>query len=127
MKTKAVYQTDQRGFFLYESEAHELALAPGYFNIPNGAYELKPPATGAGMVARWLEDGWSLVEDHRSDILYYIKTPATEETPALIEQYVIGTEATADGELVSYDGGGPIPAWLTDVAPAAPAVPALEQ
>ncbi len=118
MKSKDVYQADPAGFFLYKTTAYELALAPGKFNVPNLAYEDAPPVAGPGMVARrTAEGGWQLVEDHRTDILYYLKTAASDEEEAIFEQYQIGTEIEIDGEQVSYDGSGPLPDWLTDIAP----------
>ena len=42
---KTVYQANDDGLFLYETVANELALTPGSFNIPYGAFEDAPPAT----------------------------------------------------------------------------------
>ncbi|WZB70777.1 hypothetical protein WJ968_37155 [Achromobacter xylosoxidans] len=41
---KKVYQTDSDGLYLYESIANELAMTPGRFNVPFGAYEDAPAA-----------------------------------------------------------------------------------
>jgi len=113
-----VWQTDPVGFLLYATKAFELALQPGTYNVPYGALIKEPPQAPAGYVAR-AENGtdWVLVEDHRFDTLYYVKVAATESEPAVIEQYQMRAEVRADGELVSYDGGGPIPGWLTATAP----------
>lgn len=45
---KTVFQTNDDGLFLYESMANELALTPGAFNIPYGAYEDMPPRPWPG-------------------------------------------------------------------------------
>lgn len=110
MATKIVYQTDNDQIFIYETLAHELALAPGQYNIPYGAYEDAPPAVAAGQCARRTADetAWEVVEDHRSDTLYLVDGGA---------QYSRGSVVEVDGLDVSYPGWGPVPAWLTDVAP----------
>jgi hypothetical protein len=101
---KVVYQTNHYGLFLYETVANELALEPGSFNIPYGAHESAPPPTEAGTVARWDDDAWTVVEDHRGDALF-VKSSGTP--------YELGSEATVNGEAVSYPGWGPVPGWLT--------------
>lgn len=105
MNTITVYQADADGFFLYESKASELALDPGHFNVPFGAVPAEPPSVSSGQVARLMNGEWTVVEDHRSDMLYVIATGAS---------YQVGTNVHGQ----SYDGGGPIPVWLTDVQPA---------
>lgn len=115
--TKDVYQTDALGFFMYQTIANELALAPGHFNIPFGAYEEKPLPAPAGMVSRRVAGQWAHVEDHRTDVLYYEQTPGAEDQSAVVLQYQIGQVVEVGGVDVSYDGGGPLPEWLTDVAP----------
>jgi len=109
---KTVYQTDVDGLYMYPTVANELDLAPGYYNIPYGAYEDEPPAAPDGMVARRVGDEWELVQDHRRTELWLA-------TGAL---YTIGQETEVDGETVSYPGWGPLPDWLTDVEP----TPAVE-
>lgn len=85
---------------------------------------VKPPAIPDGHVAKWVtelhhvtdtpnygEEGtgsWEVVEDHRKDKLY------TEDG-----EYKIGD----DYEGQSYDGLGPIPAWLSTEAPEQPVEP----
>lgn len=105
MNTIPVYQADANGFFLYESKASELALDPGNYNIPFGAVVAAPPKCPAGEVARLVNGEWAAVEDHRDDTLYVVGTNA---------KYTLGS--VVDGQ--SYDGGGPLPEWLTDVEPA---------
>lgn len=114
MKIKTVYQTDQYGFFLYPTDAHELPLSPGDFNIPYGAYEGAPPVCAAGLVARRTSDGWVAVEDHRRDQLFVLDGSGV---------YEMGSQVEVDGESVTYDGGGPVPSWLTADAPVPPIEP----
>ncbi len=114
MKTIPTWQTDLSGFLLYTALANELAMQPDHYNIPFGAYDNEPPEAPDGHVVRRIDDDWVIVEDHRSDTLYLVDTGV---------QYQIGTEVQMGVDLLSYDGGGPIPDWLT-VEP--PAVPELE-
>lgn len=98
---KAVFQTDSDGLFQYETVANELALTPGTFNIPYGAYEDTPPQATAGKCARRLGNTWALVDDYRATPLWLVDTGLP---------YSVGTEyAGIDGK-VSYPGWGPIPA-----------------
>lgn len=112
---KAVFQTDNDGLYLYQSAANELALTPGAFNIPYGAYEDAPPAPPTGKWALRQGDAWTMVEDHRTTPLWVVETGS---------RYSIGTEVDgADGK-VSYPGWGTLPAWLTVVEPTPPVEPA---
>jgi len=106
---KTVYQTDVDGLFLYATTANELALAPGLYNIPFGAYEDAPPAAPAGQVARRTGDAWELVEDYRGVRLWLADSGML---------YTIGQEVEVGGESVSYPGWGALPGWLTDAEPA---------
>ncbi|MFY3535570.1 hypothetical protein, partial [Achromobacter denitrificans] len=109
MKQKTVYQTDNEGLFAYETLANELALAPGVYNIPYGAYEDAPPPAPAGMVQRRADgQAWSLVEDHRDARLWLAATGAP---------YSRHEEVEIDGVVSQYPGWGPVPAWLTLVEP----------
>lgn len=120
MRSIPVWQADDKGFLLFETVANELVLDPGEFNRPYQSYDERPHEEPPGMVNRRnlpVNDAWVLVEDHRADILYYVHTPATEEKPAVINQYHLDQVVLVDGVQVSYDGGGPVPDWLTDVAP----------
>ncbi|WP_353191951.1 phage tail protein [Pandoraea pnomenusa] len=109
MEEKTVYQTDAAGFFLYRTTAHELFLSPGEFNVPYGAVEAEPPAANDGSVPKWDGEKWMIVEDHRQKSLYVVATGAA---------YTLGDTVELNSESVTYDGGGPIPAWLTLDAPA---------
>lgn len=60
MSVKAVYQTDQNGFFLGVVEADESPLESGVFLIPAGCVETPPPELPAGMAARWVNGKWVL-------------------------------------------------------------------
>ncbi|WP_088148838.1 phage tail protein [Achromobacter denitrificans] len=112
MKQKTVYQTDSDGLFAYETFAYELALAPGVYNVPYGAYENAPPPAPAGMVPRGVDgQAWALVEDHRKDPLWVVGTGAPYVPHEVIE---------LDGASASYPGWGAVPAWLTLVAPPRP-------
>lgn len=109
---KTVYQTNDDGLFLYESVANELALAPGSFNIPFGAYEDAPPQALAGKCARRIGNAWVQVDDHRTTPLWVVDTGAP---------YSAGSEHDGAGGKVSYPGWGMLPAWLTAVEPPQPA------
>lgn len=108
MQSKAVYQTDEHGVFLYPAVAHELPLSPGQFNVPYLAVEAVPPNVDEGMVPLWNGSRWSAVEDHRQDKLYVASAGA---------KYQIGVSVQVDGESVTYYGIGPIPRWLTTEEP----------
>lgn len=112
MSSITVYQADPQGFFLYATEAYELPLQLGDFNVPYGALIDAPPAATQGYVARAGENGWQLVEDHRQDRLFYVLQPAAGDELAVFAEYVIGSEVSVDGQELRYDGGGPVPAWL---------------
>lgn len=118
-RQKTVWQADLLGFLLYPAVAHELALQPGAYNVPFGALEIEPLSAPPGMVNRANDDGtsWNLVEDHRRDQLYYLSMPVTAESPPQYAQYVMNTPVEIDGETLLYDGGGPVPAWLTAQPP----------
>lgn len=117
METKTVYQADQHGFFLYPTVANELALSPGSFNVPYGACEDAPPLFGSGWVAKRDGDRWVVVEDHRGKAFYLVSSG---------EEYRLGNAVEVDGESVTYDGGGSIPAWLTTEKPVVAVPPAQE-
>lgn len=115
-RKKTVYQADMRGFFLHPDEASELFFQPGEFNMPFGSVEQEPPPAGEGFVPRLIGGKWEVVEDHRGEVLYVASTGA---------HYEFGTLVELDGSSVIYDGGGPVPAWLTNVPPEPE--PAVEQ
>ncbi len=121
-KTIDVYQAGPDRFFLYQSLAYELGLVPDVFDIPHLAYTDAPPVAPAGMQARRNVEGtaWDVEEDHREDVLFYVKTPATADKPAVLEHYQFGQKVDVEGVEVSYDGGGSVPDWLTDVPPTPP-------
>lgn len=109
MATKTVYQTDPTsGIYLFTTQANELALAPGVFNVPFGAYEDSPPELAAGEAARWEQSSsaWTVVEDHRGERLYLVKDGT---------EYQTGSDVDIDGEPASYPGWGKVPAWLTPI------------
>ncbi|CUI71171.1 hypothetical protein [Achromobacter xylosoxidans] len=104
MNKKTVYQTNNDGLFLYETEANELALSPGAFNIPFGAVEAAPPKSQAHQVARYTGKKWEIVEDHRRSILNVVATG---------ERYVIGQVVQLDDKPHVFPGWGPVPEWLS--------------
>ncbi len=111
MATKTVYQTDPTsGIYLFPMQANELALAPGIFNIPFGAYEDAPPEVDPGHVAQRDHTGsdWTVVEDHREEVFYLVDSGA---------QYLLGSVVDVDGQPLGYPGWGKVPAWLTPTAP----------
>ncbi|CAB3741836.1 hypothetical protein LMG1866_05661 [Achromobacter ruhlandii] len=108
---KDVFQTDDDGLYLYQSVANELALTPGAFNIPFGAYEDAPPTPPAGKWPRRQGSVWVMVEDYRTTPLWVVETGAP---------YSLGAEHDgADGKAI-YPGWGKLPAWLTTVEPPRP-------
>lgn len=108
MDRKTVYQTDSDGLFMYQTIANELALAPGSYNIPFGAYEDAPPEAQEGKVQRREGAAWVMVDDYRTTPLWVVETGA---------QYAVGSEHDgADGK-VSYPGWGALPEWLTAEEP----------
>ncbi|RIJ00775.1 phage tail protein [Achromobacter sp. K91] len=105
---KEVFQTDADGLYLYKTVANELALTPGAYNVPYGAYEEAPPIPPAGKWPRRVGDSWEMVDDYRATPLWIVDTGSP---------YMIGTETeTAEGK-VTYGGWGELPAWLTAVEP----------
>jgi len=70
MNQITVYQTDADGAFLHSVVANELALAPGFFNVPHGAKLTAPPEVPADHVAVALGDDWITTEEHRKETLY---------------------------------------------------------
>jgi hypothetical protein len=99
-ESKTVYQTDENGFFLHPTAIYSSL-------IPYRAHEEAPPPTEAGKVARRVNDGWDVGEDHRRDVLYIAGT----NTP-----YEIGKAVDAG----TYDGYGAIPPWLSTTTPEPP-------
>jgi hypothetical protein len=110
MKSKTVYQTDEQGFFVYQTVIFELPLEPGKFSVPHRAYEDSPYPIPQGFCARRVNGAggnWAKGEDHRKDTLYVAATG---------EQYEIGKAVDAG----TYDGFGPLPPWLTATKPEPP-------
>ncbi|VFR33724.1 hypothetical protein BRI6_3155 [plant metagenome] len=106
-----VYQTDADGLFQHPFTANELAQQPGSFNIPYGARLSLPPVAAAGQVAQATGDSWALVEDWRASQFYRIDDAS---------EYSLGAAILLGDQVVRYPGWGPVPAWLTRVAPPAP-------
>lgn len=113
MKQIDTYQTDQFKIFMYVSKANEFELDPGKYNVAHGAYTDEPPTVPAGKLVRRnaKDDGWLKQDDNRKNIYYVIETG---------EQYSIGAPVNVGGNEVLYDGGGPVPTWLTDIKPVPP-------
>lgn len=124
-RRKTVYQADQNGFFVYAEEVYELFLAPGTFSIPFGASEKVPPQVSEGFIQKLVDGEWAVVEDHRSDALFYLAEKATDDKPAVFERYEFGAVVDVGGDEVSYDGGGPVPHWLTSMVPAVEQLPKI--
>jgi len=109
---KEVFQTDNNGLYLYPCMANELAITPGVFNIPFGAFEEAAPVPPAGKWPRRVGDAWVMVDDHRTTPLWVVDTGLP---------YRVGSDHDgADGK-VSYLGWGTLPGWLTTVDPQQPA------
>jgi len=109
---KTVYQANADGLFLYETVANELALTPGSFNVPYGAFEDAPQTPPAGKWPQRAGDAWVMVADYRTTPLWVVETGT---------QYSIGADHDGAGGKVSYPGWGTLPAWLTTVEPPRPA------
>lgn len=103
---KDVFQTGEGGLYLYKSIANELALTPGAFNIPYGAFEDAPPAPPAGKWPQRVGEAWIMVDDYRTTPLWVVETGSP---------YSIGAEHDGAGGTVSYPGWGKLPDWLTAV------------
>lgn len=116
---QTVYQLDDQGLLLHEREAP----TKGHLQVM-----VAPPEVPAGHVARWVTalhpvvdtkaygdpgtGAWEVIEDHRKDSLWLGHG----------KPYVLGEDA--DGQ--TYDGLGPVPAWLHADEPPAPE-PTLEE
>ena len=100
------FQTDDKGVFLYAqqfaSKPHRAVLDP-VPNIPPGKLALWETALNPISDADWGNPGtgqWVLKDDHRKSDLYQTGDGSKYE----LEQEIEG---------LSYDGIGPVPAWLT--------------
>lgn len=91
MKTKTVYQTNQLGLYVGQTEAEESPLEPGVFLIPGGCVETAPPKIPENKAACWSNEKWSLVDYFDGLIVYSITT----------------------GEPLTITGLGPIPSGYT--------------
>jgi len=116
---QTVYQIDDQGLLLHEREAP----TKGHLQVM-----VAPPEVPAGHVARWVTalhpvvdtktygdqgtGSWEVIEDHRKDELWIDHG----------KPYTLGEDA--DGQ--SYDGLGPLPAWLHTEEPPEPE-PTLEE
>lgn len=58
--SKTVYQFDNNGYFLYETEADESPLQPNVFLFPKNTTETKPPRTVEGKIPRWNGINWTI-------------------------------------------------------------------
>src|SRR5690606_12787455 len=110
---QTVYQIDDQGLLLHEREAP----TKGHLQVM-----VAPPEVPAGHVARWVTalhpvvdtktygdqgtGSWEVIEDHRKDELWIDHG----------KPYTLGEDA--DGQ--SYDGLGPLPAWLHTEEPPEP-------
>ena len=103
---KDVFQTGKGCLYLYKSIANELALTPGAFNIPYGAFEDAPPAPPAGKWPQRVGEAWIMVDDYRTTPLWVVETGSP---------YSIGAEHDGAGGTFSYPGWGKLPDWLTAV------------
>lgn len=98
--------------YLGESIADESPEEPGVYLIPYHATADAPPQAGAGQVARYIVDGWRVVDDVRGDWWQYDGThvPITD-----LDADVSGMTRTAPPDDVSvFDGQ----AWVADAAKA---------
>lgn len=117
MSTIPVWQTDSAGFLVCQVLANELAMQPGVFNVPYGAYTDAPEPAPAGYVTRRIDDAWVQVEDYRAETLYISGTDT---------EYKVGSSIDIDGEDYVYDGSGPMPDWLSLSATLPPLDPDMD-
>ncbi|MDC0686156.1 hypothetical protein POF53_01010 [Mitsuaria sp. RG] len=95
-KTKTVYQTSALGLFIGIAEADESPLEPGVFLIPGGCVETPPPEVPENKAAHWNGKAWQLVDYYQGLVVYSI----------------------TNGEPLTINGMGPIPAGYTMAKPA---------
>lgn len=112
-----VYQIDDLGLLLGDPPYARQAPTKGHLQVL-----VAPPAVPAGHTARWATElhpvvdtktygdlgtgSWAIIEDHRKDNLWI----------AHGQKYTLGAEEAGE----TYDGLGPLPAWLYAEEPAAP-------
>ncbi|CAB3737248.1 phage tail assembly chaperone [Achromobacter xylosoxidans] len=101
-KTKIVSQLGPDGYLVGPTIADESPLEPGVFLIPGGAIDRVPPEMQPGIAYRPDDagDGWIEEEDHRIETLYRTSDGSV---------YPFGAQHADE----TYNGIGPIPAWLT--------------
>src|SRR5690606_5061979 len=108
-----VFQLDERRLLQHERQA----ATKGHLQVL-----VEPPAAPAGHIQRWVTDldpvlhtktfgdpgtgSWEVIEDHQKDKLWIARG----------EPYTLDSDV--DGQ--SYDGLGPLPAWLYAEEPPAP-------
>lgn len=65
MSFKTVYQLDEKGFYLGETDAQESPLEPGVFLMPGGCVDKAPPKCKAGLVPKYNFDTnkWEKVKE----------------------------------------------------------------
>lgn len=56
--SKIVYQFDEKGFYLYPTEADESPLEPGVYLFPRNTTEIKPPTVTGNQKAKWNGKTW---------------------------------------------------------------------
>lgn len=103
---KIISQLDVDGYCVGPIAADESPLDPGVFLIPGGAIDRAPPERmQPGIAYRPADagDGWIEEEDHRHERLYHTSDGA---------MYPLGAQRGDE----TYNGIGPIPAWLRDEA-----------
>lgn len=102
---RVVSQLDAAGYFVAPVDADESPLEPGVWLIPGGAIDRLPPvAQKAGKLYRPNDaDGWEELDDFRHTPMYRTQ----DGSP-----YFAGVQ-TDQG---TYEGIGPMPAWLTLLA-----------
>jgi hypothetical protein len=82
-----IYNYDENGIYLGETQARQSPLETDVFLIPARATETAPPEEQDGFVRVWNGTLWQQVEDHRGDTVYDEQTGAalTIETIGPIE------------------------------------------
>ena len=98
--------------YLGESVADESPEEPGVYLIPSHATADAPPQAGAGQVARYIVDGWRVVDDVRGDWFQY---DGTHVDVTDLDADVSGMTRIAPPDAVSVYNGSE---WVRDAVKA---------
>ena len=125
MNHKIVYQLDEAGYFIGETEADESPLEPGVYLVPGGCVENPPPKIKKeGQLQRFVNDRWKL-EDKPKEPEAEVEqdadqAPATAAQVLAMRRYAYAQESDALKNEADYDAivNGTAPdyaAWVAKV------------